>query len=239
MRKKWKSGEVINIVDLSPTVKGFDIVIEDEDVFEFRPGQFITLDLPIGEKRLDRWRSYSIVNTTNDNNLIQLAVSFIPDGRASNYFFNILKKGDKVDIKGPDGMFCLPEKLDKKIVMICTGTGVAPFKSMMQHIKENKIPFNGIHLIYGTRTQDGILYKSFFESLESALDGFEYNVALSREPYKGYQGYVHALYEKAYAKASDDIVFYLCGWQHVIDETQARLLKLGYKPEQIVLELYG
>jgi len=237
MRKKWKNARVIRLLDLSSSVKGLDIQVEDEELFEFIPGQFVTLDLPIGQKRLDRWRSYSIANTSNKENIIQLAISYIEGGRASEYFFNTLREGDILILKGPEGVFCLPKTMDKKLVMICTGSGVVPFKSMISHISDHGIQHNGIHLIFGTRNKEGILYKSFFEDMK--LKDFEYSVALSREMYNDYQGYVHEIYESRYGEISDNLLFYLCGWQHVIDEAEERLLSLGYKKEQILLELYG
>ena len=239
MNKKWKKARVISIHDLSSSVKGVDLLIENKEIFEFKPGQFVTLDLPIGEKRLDRWRSYSIANTSNSENKIELAISYIEGGRASEYFFNKLELGNDIDLKGPEGLFYLPNTISKKMVMICTGTGVVPFKSMIRHISDKGIHHKGIHLIFGTRFQEGIIYKSFFEEMENRIKDFEYTVSLSREEYKGYQGYVHDLYSNRYADIKEDIIFYLCGWQHVIDEAEKRLLDLGYKKEQIVLELYG
>ena len=115
MRKKWKNARVIRLLDLSSSVKGLDIQVEDEELFEFIPGQFVTLDLPIGQKRLDRWRSYSIANTSNKENIIQLAISYIEGGRASEYFFNTLREGDILILKGPEGVFCLPKTMDKKL----------------------------------------------------------------------------------------------------------------------------
>lgn len=239
MPKKWKKALVKRLYNLTSSVRALDLIVEDEDRFEWKPGQFVTLDLPIGEKRLDRWRSYSIANNSNPHNLVQLAVSYIEGGKASEYFFNELKEGEILQLKGPDGIFCLPQDIDHKMVMICTGTGVVPFRSMLEHIETNNINHRGIHLIFGTRIEEGILYRQFFEKLADKMDNFEYTIALSRQEWEGYKGYVHEKYKSRYNKTDENIKFYLCGWQHVIDEAKSNLQEMGFEDKQIIMELYG
>lgn len=239
MPKKWKTAKVISINDLSQTVREIILDIQGEQNFDFKPGQFITFDLPIGDKRLERWRSYSLVNAPDNSNRINLAISYLDGGKASAYFFNELKRGDELVLKGAEGMFVLPSQLNKDLVMICTGTGVAPFKSMIDHIFRHKIPHQNIHLIYGSRTKSDILYRKEFEALARAHPEFKYSVALSREEFDGYQGYVHGIYRQHYMNAHDNVLFLLCGWQNMIDEATRQLKELGYSSKQIVFELYG
>ena len=53
--------------------------------------------------------------------------------------FENINIGDIFEIKGPIGRFTLPEKIDFDILFICTGTGLAPFRSMLHHISQNNI----------------------------------------------------------------------------------------------------
>ncbi|NNF22381.1 MAG: oxidoreductase [Saprospiraceae bacterium] len=239
MPKKWKAARVISIEDLSPSVKEIILDIEGEEIIDFKPGQFVTFDLPIGEKRLERWRSYSLVNPPNKSNRINLAVSYLEGGRASRFFFKELKTGDELVLKGPEGMFVLPSSLNKDLVMICTGTGVAPFKSMIDHVFNHDIPHKKIHLIYGSRTKADILYREEFEKLAKKHPEFKYSIALSREEFNGYQGYVHDIYRQHYGEKREDICFLLCGWQNMIDDANKYLKELGYLSDQILFELYG
>ena len=74
---------------------------------------------------------------------------------------------------------------------------------------------------------------------------FEYTVAVSREEVPAsdgmntVRGYVHQVYEQCYGKPAPDRVFYLCGWNIMVDEASQRLANLGYPPTQIIAELYG
>lgn len=237
---KWYESKLVNIEDASPTVKRFWLELpESEEEFTFEAGQFITLDLPISDKRTKRWRSYSIANAPVKDGLIELCIVNLEGGAATTYLFEDVKVGDTIKFKGPSGTFTLPKKLEKDLIMICTGTGVAPFRSMLFDIVNKNIPHKNLHLIYGTRHANNILYREEFEELERKLDDFSYSVALSREEYKGYQGYVHGIYKKYYGDPSPDRKFYLCGWSSMIDEAvETLILDLKYDKSQVLFELY-
>lgn len=234
---KWIQAEVIRIEQRSETTRSFWLELEGVDNFQFKPGQFITLDLPIGEKRLEKWRSYSIASAPNGDNIIELVIVKVPFGKATSYLFG-LEKGARLILKGPGGVFCLPSDIKQSLVFISTGTGVAPFRSMVQSLKAQK-DFPPIHLIFGTRHKEGILYLDEWERLSEEVENFSFDIALSREEYKGYQGYVHELYKKRYSEVNEQILFYLCGWQNMVDEARENLIALGYNKDQIIEELYG
>jgi len=237
---KWYTAKLVRIEEMSSTTKRFFLEVEGEEIVDFKAGQFIVTDLPLGEKRLQRWRSYSIANAPDKTNVLELAIVKLEGGAGSSYFHETIQIGDTVKFKAPDGNFCLPESIDTDLVFLATGTGVAPFRSMMQDIKTKGIPHRKIHLIFGTREKEGILYKEEFEELARTLEGFTYSVALSREEYQGYQGYIHDIYMNKYAEVKKDLHFYICGWSVMIDEAVANIYaKLGYEKSQIHYELYG
>ncbi len=244
----WFDSKIIRIKDESPTTKRFWLQVEGTEPFDFKAGQFVTMDLPIGEKRRQRWRSYSIANAPDGTNVLEFCIVHLEGGTATEFFFKDAQIGTPIKFKGPDGNFILPDVIEKKLVLVCTGTGVAPFRSMVQDLKNHGKPHKEIHLIFGTRYRDGILYQEEFEQLAKEMPGFRYSVALSREndlPLNGSlmdlkKGYVHPIYLKEYTEKSPDIVFYLCGWTQMVDEAVANLIvKLGYDRSQVKYELYG
>jgi len=242
MPTKWYQGEIVKIKESSPTVKNFFLKIKSDDPFVFKAGQFITIDLPVAQKRLGRWRSYSIANHPNNDNLIELCIVRLDGGAGTKYLFEDVVVGEELKFKGPDGNFCLPENIEKDIVMICTGTGVAPFRSMIQDLIQNQKNFKKIDLIFGTRFKSGILYREEFEKLSQEEKRFTYDVALSRETSKEdhiHDGYIHPIYMSKFEEKREDVVFYICGWSKMIDAVANFLLKLGYDKNQIIYELYG
>lgn len=239
---RWKKAVIEEIKRISPTTQTFILKIESEEPFTFKAGQFITMDLPIGEKRLDRWRSYSISSAPSVDNRLELCIVEVENGKASRYLFHEAQVGTELKIKGPGGTFYLPEVLKKPSVFICTGTGVAPFTSMLIDLKRRSAFDQPIHLIFGTRTEDGILYRAFFEELAASEPKFTYDICLSRadESWKGHRGYVHALYEQVYASQADQVNYYLCGWSNMVDQAIDILKnKMQVPTANIFHELYG
>ena len=244
MPTKWYEGKIISMEDASPTVRRFFLEVEDVDEFDFKPGQFITIDLPISEKRLGRWRSYSIANEPGDNNILELCIVKLEGGSGTDYLFNEIGEGDKLKFKGPDGMFVFPKDLEREIVFLCTGTGVAPFRSMLKHIYKHHLPHQNMHLIYGTRYNTGILYEEEFLEMARMDKKFIYDVTLSREdkiksPHHS-KGYIHPIYMEKYKDVDPNRLFLICGWSDMIDEAVANLIiNLGYDKTQVKYELYG
>jgi ferredoxin-NADP reductase len=241
MATTWYEATVKKIILTAPNVRCFFLQLPDVQEFPFKAGQFITLDLPIGEKRLQRWRSYSIASAPSDTNEIELCIVRAQEGLGTAYLFDEVEEGTVLRFKGPDGTFCLPEKIEKNIVMICTGTGIVPFRSMLQDLVNKGNTQQNIHLIFGTRYESGILYQKELEQMKAIMPNFKYDVALSRETKENYHhGYVHSIYLKEYAENKENVQFYLCGWSAMIDEAVANLMvTLGYKREQVLYELYG
>jgi len=242
----WYTGVVTAIRDIAPEVRSFTLEIPETDLFDFKAGQFITFDLPVSEKRINRWRSYSIASPPGKSNFIELCIVRFDQGLGSSYFFNEVIPGSTLKFKGPEGVFVLPGQIDHDLVLVCTGTGVAPFRSMLLDLKNNPLPHRAIHLIFGTRKQADILYHNEFMQLQQEIPGFTYDVALSRENLNVqsnaylHSGYVHPIYQKQYAQYRPDIHFYLCGWSQMIDEAVANLfVKMKFPREQIHYELYG
>lgn len=245
---KWYDSTITRIEDASPTTKRFWVQVNTEEALDFKAGQFVTMDLPIHEKRLKRWRSYSIANAPDGTNELEFCIVYLEGGAGTTYFFEEVQVGTPIRFKGPSGTFCLPEQVEKDLVLICTGTGVAPFRSMIWDIYNQKKQYKNIHLIFGTRLENGILYRSEFEQLMEEMPNFKYSVALSRETalkdkafkFELQKGYVHPIYLEQYREVRPDIDFYLCGWSNMIDDAVANLLvKLGYDKSQIHYELYG
>ncbi len=206
--------------------------------FDFKPGQFVTLDLPIHEKVNKRWRSYSISSWPDGTNVFELLVVLAPQGLGSNYLFNSVSIGTELSFRGAQGIFVLPPHIERDLFLICTGTGIAPFRSMVQHISLHNTPTKNIHLVFGCRHKEDLLYYNELKELEKTLSNFSYHPTLSREHWDGSHGYVHPIYLDL-CNEKPDADFYLCGWKNMLDEAKRNLLELGYDKKRIHIELYG
>jgi CDP-4-dehydro-6-deoxyglucose reductase len=238
----WQKGKIIRIEDETSTTKKFWIEILDKERFDFIPGQFVTLDLPIHEQPNKRWRSYSIASAPDHTNVIELIIVLMEGGLGTNYLFNEARVATEFALRGPQGHFTLPEKIESDIFMICTGTGIAPFRSMVQHIHHKNIPHKEIFLIYGTRKCMDALYIDELNDLKQKLTGFHYIPTFSREEVvsEGQRiGYVHAVYEQMMEEKRNAPQFYLCGWKDMITDARNNIQAMGIDKKDIHFELYG
>jgi ferredoxin-NADP reductase len=234
----WRKGRVIRIENETAVTKRYWIEVPELTSFDFIPGQFVTLDLPIHEKLNKRMRSYSIASWPDGTNVFELIIVLDKKGAGTNYIFDEVTVGSELTYRGAQGVFTLKEPLDKDLFLICTGTGIAPFRSMAQHIKNKNIPHKNITLIFGCRTKDTLLYYDEMKKLETDLPGFTYIPALSREAWEGRTGYVHSIYEELCIDKKP-ASFLLCGWRGMIDEAKQRIIDMGYDAKDIYVEIYG
>jgi CDP-4-dehydro-6-deoxyglucose reductase len=234
----WRTGKVIKIEDHTHNTRRFWIAVPELEKFDFVPGQFVTLDLPIHEKSNKRWRSYSIASWPDGTNVFELLIVQAKEGLGTRYLFNDVTVGSELTFRGAQGVFILPESLDKDIFLICTGTGIAPFRSMVNYLFLQAIPAGNIHLVFGCRHKEDLLYYEELKELEHKLPGFHYHPTLSRVHWEGHHGYVHGIYEEL-CKDRQPAQFFLCGWKHMIDEARIRIVEMGYDKKAVHLELYG
>lgn len=243
MLPAWVEGTIIKIIDETSTTKRFWIKIPSLSSFNFTPGQFVTLDLPIHEQKNKRWRSYSIASAPDNSNIFELVIVKLVGGAGTSYLFNQVAEGDTLTLRGPQGVFVLPKELKEDLYLICTGTGVAPFRSMVHFIHNNKIPHQKIHLIFGCRKFEDSLYEKELRALATEEPNFFYYPSFSRELVlrEGtHIGYVHEIY-KTLLKTNSVLngAFYICGWKEMIDEARNTLKELGVAKEKIHFEIYG
>lgn len=234
----WQKGIVTRIAQATPHTRRYWIMLPELVSFDFLPGQFVTFDLPIHEQKNKRWRSYSIASAPDGTNTIELVIVYVEGGAASRYFFDEVQEGSELTLRGPQGIFTLPPGREKDLFMICTGTGIAPFRSMLHYMNNSHISYQNNYLLFGTRTQADLLYFEEMKQLEKDMDNFKFIPTLSRENWDGRCGYVHALYEE-FCKEKQPAHFMLCGWRNMVDEARQRIIDMGYEKTDIHLELYG
>jgi ferredoxin-NADP reductase len=244
----WRMGKVTRIENENYNTKRFFIQVNELESFDFKAGQFVTFDLPIHEHINKRWRSYSIASWPDGTNVFELLIVLLEGGAGTNYLFNEVNVDSEISFRGPQGTFTLLEKIEKDLFLICTGTGIAPFRSMLNYLSLHNISHKNLYLIFGCRTKQDLLYYEEMKALEEKLENFYYLPTLSREKWDGYSGYVHTLYEEICQRNNEGIEtteqlkpasFYLCGWKAMIDDARKKITALGYDRKSIHLELYG
>lgn len=223
---------ISRIIQESPRVRRFFL---ETGNFDFIPGQFVVLthpDLPQG----DNQRSYSIASINANQSELELCIVLNEKGLITPWLFQ-RNVGDILQISEAQGAFNL--KNDENlgpIVFIATGTGVAPFRSMIDASLE--FTHSEVHLVFGNRFQEDILYRDHWEALQNEHERFQFHPVLSREEAKNCAyGYVHGIYESILRDHSDARI-YVCGWQDMCKEARERLKLLGFNRKQYAFEQY-
>jgi NAD(P)H-flavin reductase len=214
---------ITNIRQLSPDTKSF--ILETQEM-SWKPGQFVMINVPFKDTFIRR--AYSIASATK----VEMCLNLVKGGKASEFLCNATE-GTELEIDGPYGIFTLKENSNNK-VFICTGTGVAPLRPMIQFLLNNKAKEN-ITLIFGKRSEEDLLYREEFEQCAEQHDNFIYIPILSKphDDWKGKNGYVQDALTIA-----DNTDYYICGLKEMVNDTKAKLESQGIKPENIFVERY-
>ncbi len=237
MTYTYSPSTIFNIVHESDLVRRFFFKIPDEIPFSFKSGQFIMLHLPIDSKYKNR--SYSIASAPNSENTFELAIVLNPRGMGTPYLWENVEIGTSVDVSKALGKFNLTVPIEEDICFICTGTGIAPLRSMLLDILNHNISHRNIYMIFGNRFEKDILYRKEMQELEEKYPDFHFIPVLSRENagWKGRTGYVHSIYEEIFADHRP-ATFYMCGWRDMLQEARLRIEAMGYDKKKIKFESY-
>ena len=237
MAYQYTVATIVKIIEETENVKRFFIKFPDDYEFTFKAGQFVMIDLPIEHKYTNR--AYSIASAPSDDNTFELCIVLNPGGKGTPYMWENYKVGDEVMVTKALGKFSLPEEIDRDICFICTGTGIAPLRSMMLDIFYQNRKHKNVYMVFGTRYEKDILYKEEMNHLQKLYgDTFKFIPVLSREEnWEGEKGYVHSVYEKLF-QDERPAYFYLCGWKDMLNETRNRLQEMGYDKKYVKFESY-
>lgn len=182
-----------------PTLIEFTIDIPDlDEPLEFNPGQFV--DIRYNGTR----RQYSIASSPNDGELT-LCIRRVPGGKLTEDLLSNIQDGDEMKAYYPRGDFTLDENSGKDLVFLATGTGVAPFRSMIRYLYQEDLGEDrDVWLFLGTRWKDDLPYHAEFKELERRHEGFHYIPTLSRESivstWEGETDYVQEIFLKYLAE---------------------------------------
>ena len=207
--------------------------------WNFVAGQFISVE--VSPKV---WRAYSIASEPNGQKL-ELVIRLVPDGVGS-LRWERLAVGEALVSRGPFGKFGWEENEEtSKSVLIATGTGIAPFRSMLKSARKNKNP-HPVELWYGGREAEDLAY---LDELDSWYPNLKTKLALSREaqmPAESWakkmevtSGRVTSLLSAISDQELSGITFYLCGSGAMIDSMKSALEARGVQAKKIVHERFN
>jgi CDP-4-dehydro-6-deoxyglucose reductase len=219
--------------DLTPDVRHFEFEAVGVSGFAFTPGQFVPILAQVDGQEITR--AYSIASTPAGNRFA-LCLNLVADGHVSPMLF-ALEPGGEIEIGAPLGFFLLRQPPSDSL-MIATGTGIAPMRSILPGTLDEH-PDKQFTLLFGTRTPETILYRDEFEALEKSHANFHFWPTLSRASadWTGRRGHVQSHLVEALGERRDMDV-YVCGLRAMVDDVRTRLKEMGFDRKRIVTERY-
>ena len=226
------AGNIVDIINVTDRIKLFYWKPKQAQ-YTFIPGQFAIIHFPEIKSSMP-YRSYSIAGL--ENNIVSFCIS-LKDGGAATEILWQKKIGNYLEITEAKGDFYLRNPMAKEVYFIATGTGIAPFKPMIAQALEIN-PLQSIHLIFGNRKEEDIIYHQTWLELEKEYDNIKYTPVLSQSNWAGAKGYVHPIYQNLFEQGQA-AHFYLCGWQEMIKEARSNLKSMGHTRKQYFIESYN
>lgn len=208
-----------------------ELTLHPGEGFTFTPGQWVSLELPSPDGAALR-RSYSIASAPRADGSLDLAVTRVAGGPGST-FLHAMAVGDVVPMGDPMGYFTLPAALDRPLLLVATGAGVAPFRAMLQAMGAGG-PGVPVTLLFGARAEADLLYAGEL----AALPWLRLVPTLSRagDGWAGRRGYVQAHLADC-AEAGADA--WVCGRSAMIRDVRKALKEaLGFTRERVHTERF-
>lgn len=225
--------KLIEWVEIAPGVRHFVFEAPQLERLDFIPGQFVSLTDSVNSRAITR--AYSIASPPGAGTRFELCLNRVDDGAFTPHLFD-LSAGDVLEMKPPLGTFTLREPL-RESVLIATGTGIAPFRSMLKAALHGDSP--AFTLLFGVRHESHLLYRREFEEMARSFPQFRFWPTLTQPapPWTGRAGRVQVHLAEAIGERRD-IDIYLCGLKPMVDDARQILKGMGFDRKQIRYEKY-
>jgi ferredoxin-NADP reductase len=228
---------------LTPAVRELAFERTDGQPMTFEPGQWVNALLPILPDGGRTKRSYSIASAPDGSARFEIAVTRVQGGPGSTWLHGA-QPGVVLTFTGPQGFFTRPLEGAAPSLMIATGTGVTPLRSMMRAAIAggSRAP---MWLLLGVRHEEDLPYGDELRDMARAhpFVRFEPTLSQPRGDWQGRRGYVqthvHALWTELGATSADTAHTYVCGLQRMVGSVRTMFRsELGAAREQVHSERY-
>jgi len=264
------NAKIKDIKYVHPGLAIFQVIADGWELTAFKAGQYVVLGLPCEAPRCNGSlanenhyepgtiirRAYSIASAGSNTNYLEFYINLVPSGELTPRLF-ALKTGDTVLLGSKiTGIFTIEQiPLQRNLLFIATGTGLAPYVSMiLSHLLE--FPERKLCILHGARNSWELGYKAQLRHLQSYTPNFAYHTIISRpetEPAKWHgnighvddlidQGVIRQTWQQDYSPENTSV--FLCGNPSMIDTMKTRLEGEGFmhhttkSPGNIHIEKY-
>jgi CDP-4-dehydro-6-deoxyglucose reductase, E3 len=219
--------EVTRVTDLTHDVREIEMLLRDPPAIAFAAGQFVSFRVPAETRAGVVTRAYSIASPPSRRASIDLLFNLVPGGPGSTYLYS-LQVGSRSQFRGPAGTFVLRDDPDRDLLLVATGTGIAPMRSMIL----TRLPCTRrVTLFWGLRHERDVYYEDDLHDLAARHPEFTYAITLSQPSpaWRGPAGRVQRLVEE-HIRSVSGLAVYICGNASMIRSVRELIRQIGDCP---------
>ncbi len=239
----------LNVKRVSPEAAGsvavtFAIPDEQRALFEFQPGQFLTLRKQLDGKELRRSYSISCARSRLASGELEIGIRPVDGGLFSNWAAQHLKAGDTIEVMPPDGRFTVKKARAIHRVGFAAGSGITPILSIAASTLEEQ-PHSKFTLVYGNRRMASVMFNEALQDLKDRYpDRLTLIHVLSRQAQEVelLQGRIDGdkvrqiIAALLPVKSMDEV--FICGPEAMIEATERALLDAGVPADRVHTERF-
>ncbi|WP_226621614.1 hybrid-cluster NAD(P)-dependent oxidoreductase [Alloyangia pacifica] len=228
----WKDDEMLECVSVipeAPNVSTFCFAAPSGALFDYLPGQFVTLELPVPGGPLHR--TYTISSSPSRALSITVTVKAQPGSIGTRWMLDNLRPGMRIKALGPAGHFTSHHHPAEKYLFISAGSGITPMMSMVTYMYDlGRIP--DVVFINCAKRPSDIVFRERLEHIASRIDGIELRWVVEEgdrfHPWTGYKGMFNQLMLGLTAPDYLEREVFCCGPEPFMQAVREALQGLGY-----------
>lgn len=229
----------------------FQVAEELKEQFSYKAGQYLTLEFNLNGEEVRR--SYSLCSSPKEDTL-RIGVKRVKGGLVSNYINDHIQVGDEIEVLPPDGRFYADVKPEnyKTYYLFSAGSGITPIFSILKTVLQTE-PHSFVHLIYGNKSQESIIFKEELEQLQEQFpERFVVIHCLSKPKTNWFSSKKEFAYRKGrvdqeailwfmneYPPYAQNVEYFICGPGKMIENTKQVLQQIDVPNERIFVENFG
>lgn len=228
--------EIVELSDISSNVVELRMQrVGDDQKIKLESGQYYDLEIP----GTHITRSYSPANTSNNRGELEFLIRIVEGGKFSSYLQQDAYVGQRVNVKGPFGIFGLKENGFTPRYFVAGGTGLAPVLSMVRRMHDWEEP-QPCAIYFGVNTEEEVFYAQELKNLAAQMPTLSVHICVwkASDSWTGEKGSVVDVLRRDLQELGLKPDLYLCGPPGMVDATYAVCAEVGIPKEKIYLEKF-
>jgi len=221
---------VRRVIRVTHDVATFVLAPTRPGTFAFAPGQYLTLEVEVEGRTIER--CYTISSPPTRPHLLTITVKRVPGGELSGWLHNHLRPGDRVRARGPLGGFSVVEHPAPRYLLLSGGSGVTPTLSTLRTLADLG-EARDVAVVHSARTPDDLICRAELEAMAAADHGLRVHWVCQADRFGTAPGAVGFLDAALLARLVPDLAdreVLTCGPVGYLSAVRSMLADLGVDP---------